>query len=82
MKILNKIIIVCLLSSLYSENTSINISTSSDFISGTIELDRNKVYISNVVPWRPPDNRQTNNEEILQCLPFIQRHIELVQPKF
>ena len=45
-----------------------------------IELDRTKVYISNVVPWRPPGNRQPTTEEILQCLPFIQKHIELINP--
>ena len=45
-----------------------------------INLDRNKVYISNVVPWRPPNNRQPTTEEILQCLPFIQKHIEIINP--
>ena len=45
-----------------------------------IKLNRQKVYISNVVPWRPPNNRQPTSEEILQCLPFIQRHIEIVNP--
>ena len=45
-----------------------------------IELDRNKVYISNVVPWRPLGNRQPTTEEILQCLPYIQRHIEIIKP--
>ena len=46
-----------------------------------INLDRNKVYITNVIPWRPPDNRTPSNEEILQCLPFLQKHIELIKPK-
>ena len=45
-----------------------------------IGLDRNKVYISNVVPWRPQGNRQHTTEEILQCLPFIQKHIEIINP--
>ena len=44
-----------------------------------IELDRNSVYITNIVPWRPPNNRAPNSEEILQCLPFIQKHIEIIQ---
>lgn len=51
-----------------------------DRMLATINLDRTKVYISNVVPWRPPNNREPDNEEILQCMPFIQRHIELIQP--
>ena len=45
-----------------------------------INLDRNSVYITNIVPWRPPKNRAPNNEEILQCLPFIQKHIEIIKP--
>ncbi len=45
-----------------------------------INLDRNSVYITNIVPWRPPNNRAPNSEEILQCLPFIQKHIEIIQP--
>ncbi|MEB3701758.1 Uracil DNA glycosylase superfamily protein [Candidatus Bealeia paramacronuclearis] len=38
------------------------------------------LYISNVIPWRPPGNRQPTPQETAQCLPFIQRHIELVKP--
>ncbi len=45
-----------------------------------IGLDRKTVYITNVLPWRPPNNRTPNSEEILQCLPFIQKHIELINP--
>ena len=45
-----------------------------------INLDRNSVYITNIVPWRPPNNRAPNTEEILQCLPFTQKHIEIIQP--
>ena len=47
-----------------------------------IKLNRNNVYITNVIFWRPPNNRTPSNEEILQCLPFVQRHIELINPKF
>ena len=45
-----------------------------------INLDRNSVYITNIVPWRPPNNRTPDSEEILQCLPFVQKHIEIIQP--
>ena len=38
-------------------------------------------YISNIIPWRPPGNRVPSHTEISLCLPFIQRHIELIQPK-
>ena len=51
-----------------------------DKMIASIGLDRDKIYISNVIPWRPPNNRQPTTEEILQCLPFIQRHIEISNP--
>ena len=46
-----------------------------------INIIRENVYITNVVPWRPPNNRTPNNEEIMACLPFIQKHIEIINPK-
>lgn len=45
-----------------------------------IHLDRTSVYISNIVPWRPPGNRQPTTAEIALCLPFIERHIGLIKP--
>ena len=38
------------------------------------------VYITNVLPWRPPQNRDPLPEEIEMMLPFLKRHIELVAP--
>ncbi|MCG8546361.1 MAG: uracil-DNA glycosylase, partial [Alphaproteobacteria bacterium] len=38
-------------------------------------------YISNILFWRPPGNRSPTTSEIAACLPFIKRHIELVDPK-
>jgi uracil-DNA glycosylase len=46
----------------------------------SIGLDRSKVYIANVIPWRPPGNRTPTPQETQICLPFIQRQIELVDP--
>jgi DNA polymerase len=46
-----------------------------------IGLQRSDVYITNVVPWRPPGNRTPTDAEIGACLPFIERHIELVDPQ-
>jgi DNA polymerase len=51
-----------------------------DRMLGTIGLDRSKVYIANVVPWRPPGNRTPTVQEVQLCLPFIKRQIELVDP--
>ena len=39
-----------------------------------------KVYIANVVPWRPPGNRTPTPQETAICLPFIRRQIELADP--
>jgi len=52
-----------------------------DRMLASIGLDRGSVYISNVVPWRPVDNRKPTADEVAVCLPFITRHIELVDPK-
>lgn len=40
------------------------------------------VFISNIVFWRPPGNRKPTEAETLICLPFIERAIELVDPRF
>ena len=37
-------------------------------------------YITNVINWRPPDNRDPSPEEAAICLPFLRRHIELANP--
>lgn len=39
------------------------------------------VYITNILPWRPPGNRQPTPAEIATCIPFVERHIELAGPK-
>lgn len=44
-------------------------------------LDRSGVYITNILPWRPPGNRTPTPNEVTVCLPFLRRHIELVNPK-
>jgi uracil-DNA glycosylase len=52
-----------------------------DKMLASIGLDRSKVYIANVVPWRPPGNRTPTPLETTACLPFTRRQIELVDPK-
>ncbi len=39
------------------------------------------VYIFNVLPWRPPQNRDPSPEEIAMFRPFVERHIALVDPE-
>ncbi len=40
------------------------------------------LYITNVMPWRPPQNRDPRPEEIAMMVPFLERHIELAAPDF
>ena len=57
-----------------------------DRMFAAIGLDRNEdaadraLYISNILPWRPPGNRNPTKEEVGMMLPFIVRHIELANP--
>ena len=53
-----------------------------DKMLAAIGLDRKKnAYITNVMNWRPPDNREPSPEEAASCLPFLRRHVELARPK-
>jgi len=45
-----------------------------------IGLDRTEAYVANIVPWRPPGNRNPTPQEVSVCKPFIERQIELVDP--
>jgi DNA polymerase len=47
-----------------------------------IKLKRgNNVYIANIVKCRPPGNRAPQADEISQCLPYLQRQIDLIKPR-
>ncbi|HTT84989.1 MAG TPA: uracil-DNA glycosylase [Rhizomicrobium sp.] len=53
-----------------------------DKMLAAIGLDRKtNVYITNVLNWRPPGNRDPAPEEAAACLPFLRRHIELAAPE-
>ncbi len=52
-----------------------------DRMFASIGIDRNSIYLTNVLPWRPPGNRNPTPGEIAVCLPFLQQHIALVSPK-
>ncbi len=53
-----------------------------DRMLAAVGLSRESVYIANVVPWRPPGNRDPAPHETAACLPFIKRQIELCDPDF
>ena len=52
-----------------------------DKMLAAIGLDRKQVYISNIINYRPPDNRRPTHEEMKRYLPFITEHIEIIEPK-
>ena len=49
-------------------------------ILASINVDRSGCYLTNIVFWRPPGDREPTPEEIAACIPFAERHIELVSP--
>ncbi len=44
-------------------------------------IEREQVYIANIVKCRPPGNRQPEREECATCSPFLMRQIAVVKPK-
>lgn len=44
-------------------------------------LKRSDVYIANILKCRPPDNRDPRADEIISCLPYLQRQIEIINPE-
>lgn len=47
----------------------------------SVGLKRSDVYISNILFWRPPGNRNPSAEEITLCMPYVDQHIKLIKPK-
>ena len=52
-----------------------------DKMLAAIGLDRQHVYITNILPWRPPGNRTPSSEEVALLWPFLRRHIQLKAPQ-
>jgi len=52
-----------------------------DKMLASINLNRKNVYISNIINYRPPDNKRPTDEEMNRYLPFVKKHIEIISPK-
>jgi DNA polymerase len=52
-----------------------------DELLASIELARSDVYITNIVKYRPPANRDPLPEEITAFMPFLKRQVEVIKPK-
>ncbi|MBD1172442.1 uracil-DNA glycosylase [Pelagibacterales bacterium SAG-MED05] len=52
-----------------------------DKMLASIDLNRKNVYITNVVNYRPPENRRPTEGEIARYLPYLRKHVEIINPK-
>ena len=52
-----------------------------DRMLNAIELNRENTYLTNIIFWRPPGNRKPTEEEIKACLPYVKKHIDIINPK-
>jgi uracil-DNA glycosylase len=52
-----------------------------DKMLASIDLNRKNVYISNIINYRPPENRRPTDDETNRYLPFVKKHIEIIDPK-
>lgn len=52
-----------------------------DKIINACGLKRSDVFIGNILKCRPPDNRDPRADEIISCLPYLQRQIEIIEPE-
>lgn len=46
-----------------------------------INLKKEEIYTTNAIPWTINKNKEIQNKDILECMPFIQRQIEIIKPK-
>jgi DNA polymerase len=46
-----------------------------------MQLDRDAVYICNIVKCRPPQNRKPDLEEMAQCMPYLAEQLAIIQPR-
>ena len=53
-----------------------------DKMIASIGLDRASVYLTNLLPWRPPGNRSPTDEETAMLMPWLFRHVQLAKPEF
>ena len=53
-----------------------------DKMLASIGLDRTSIYLTNMLPWRPPGNRTPTDEELAMLTPWLFRHVQLAKPDF
>jgi len=53
-----------------------------DRILAAIKFDRTQIYIANIVKCRPPNNRDPQPDEMAECMPYLKKQIEIINPRF
>lgn len=53
-----------------------------DNILKVVGIDRNRIFIANVVKCRPPNNREPTKEEITSCKPFLDLQLKIIKPQY
>lgn len=53
-----------------------------DMITKGMGMKRQEVYIANIIKCRPPENRDPTGEESANCLPYLERQIDIIRPEF
>ena len=53
-----------------------------DKLLASIKLERAAVFITSIEKFRPPENRDPKPDEVMACFPYLQKQIEIIQPKF
>lgn len=53
-----------------------------DKMLSAINLERKNTYITNLIPWRHPQDKKPTDDEILEFMPYLQKHIEIIKPSF
>jgi len=46
-----------------------------------MQIERSEIYITNILPWKPPGNRAPTPDEMNMMMPYVLKHINIVQPK-
>jgi len=52
-----------------------------DKIINAMGLKRSDVYICNILKCRPPENRDPRPDEVINCLPYLQEQLEIIEPE-
>ncbi|MCP4632565.1 MAG: uracil-DNA glycosylase [candidate division Zixibacteria bacterium] len=53
-----------------------------DKILASVNFTREEIYIANILKCRPPENRDPQSDEISECIPYLNKQIDIIKPQF